>query len=103
MASRVCGSRPPASSGSSARGAPSATMALRIRRWISRSEGMVRSRREGVMRYRIGPRSLRQNDIEGRHVVVPLDQGWLGTEALERAGVERPDWLGNPAAMGVDQ
>src|SRR5215470_16502267 len=103
MASRACGSRPPVSSGGSARAGPSAMTASRIRRWISRSEGMDLSRREGALRHGVGTRGLRQNDVEGGHVVVTLDERWLWAEALECAGVERPDRLGDPAAMGVDQ
>src|SRR4051812_23231229 len=100
MASRPCGSRPPASSGSSSPAAPSVTTASRIRRWISRSDGIARSRY--MLQDGIGARGLRQDHIEGGDVVVPLDQRWLAPEALERAGVERPDRLGDPAAMGVD-
>src|SRR5262245_52836770 len=103
MASRAAGSYPPASSGSSAPPASSATTASRIRRWISRSEGMARSRDEGALRHGVGARGLRQDDVERGHVVVPLDQGWLSSEAFQRVRVERPDRLGDPAAMGVDQ
>src|SRR6184192_72415 len=102
MASRAAGSRPPARNGSSAPAA-SATTASRIARWISRSEGMARPRVEHALRHGIGTRGFFQNHVERGHVVVPLDQGRLAPEALERAGVERPDRLGDPAAMGVDQ
>src|SRR6266571_6953439 len=102
MASRAFGSRPPVSNGS-APAASSATTASRIRRWISRSEDMAWFRREGAVRYGVGARGLRQNDVERGHVVVPLDQGWLWPEALKRAGVERPDRLSDPAAMGINQ
>src|SRR5215510_8247870 len=104
MASRACGSRPPVSSGGGARAGPSAMTASRIRRWISRSDSMDRSRREGALRHGVGSRGLRQNDVEGGHVVIPLDESWLfWAEALKCAGVERPDRLRDAAAMGVDQ
>src|SRR2546428_9161282 len=103
MASGAFGSRAPVSNGSSAPAALSATTASRIRRWISRSEGMAWFRREGAVRYGVGARGFRQNNVERRHVVVPLDQCWLWPEALKRAGVERPDRLGDPAAMGINQ
>src|SRR6266545_3811118 len=103
MASRACGSRPPASSGTSAPPAPSAITTSRIRCWISRSESMAWFRREGALRHGIGTRGLRQDDIECGDIVVPLDQGRLPPEVLKRAGVERPDRVGDPAAMGVDQ
>src|SRR6266702_682125 len=103
MASRAFGSRPPVSNGSSAPAASSATTASRIRRWISRSEGMAWFRREGAARYGVGARGFRQNDVEGRHVVVPLDQCWLWAEALKRASVERPDRLSDPAPVRIDE
>src|SRR5437660_441135 len=103
MASRAFGSRPPVSNGSSAPADSSATTASRIRRWISRSAGMARVRREAAVRYGVGACGLRQNDVERGHVVVPLDQGWLWAEALKRAGIKRPDRLGDPAAVGVDE
>src|SRR5262245_14761771 len=68
-----------------------------------RSESLAWFRCEGALRYGVGPRGLRQNDVESGHVVVPLDESRLWTEMLKRAGVERPDRLGNPAAMGVDE
>src|SRR5262245_7641237 len=103
MPSRDLGSRPAASSGSSASAASSAITASRIRRWISKSDGIGRSQGKGALRRGIGSRGLRQNDVERGHVIVPLDQSRLWPEALKRAGVERPDRLGDPAAMGVDQ
>src|SRR3982074_425460 len=103
MASRAFGSRPPVSNGRSAPAASSATTASRIRRWISRSEGMAWFRRECAVRYGVGARGLRQNDLERGHVVVPLDQGWLWPEALKRASVERPDRFGDPAATRIHQ
>src|SRR4051794_11787857 len=102
MASRAAGSRPPASSGS-APPASSAITASRIRCWISRSESMAWFRREGALRHGIGTRGLRQDDIERGHVVVPLDQGWLWAEALKGAGIERPDQLGDPAPVRIDE
>src|SRR5437899_6113672 len=103
MPSRAMGSRPPARSGWSAPAASSATTASRTRRWISRSEGMAGSRGEGAFRHSVRTRGFFQNHVERGDVVVPLDQGRLAPEALERACVERPDRLGDPAAMGVDQ
>src|SRR5262245_4217520 len=61
------------------------------------------SRGEGALRHGVGARGLRQNDVERRDVIVPFDQRWFPPEALERAGIERPDRLSDAAAMGVDQ
>jgi hypothetical protein len=49
------------------------------------------------------PVPLGHQHVEGRDVVVALDQGRARADAVDQAAVQRPDGLGDRRAVGVDQ
>src|SRR5258707_12854530 len=51
---------------------------------------------------RAGVVGLAKQHIEGRHVGVPLDQGWDRTEPCERLAVQRPDLVDDGRPVIVD-
>ncbi len=51
----------------------------------------------------IGARRFREQRFEGRHVVVPFDQGRYRTEASQRVFVQGPHVVADGAAVIIDQ
>src|ERR1700733_102599 len=51
----------------------------------------------------VGARCLPNQDCERRDVIVPFDQGRLGSEATKRVGVEVPRAPGDWGRVRVDQ